>query len=236
MNLVLQIARRSGGWGWFFVWALPGSAAALGTVSLGPLLLLPVALLGVLLWTRPRVRRSAFGLLTGGHFSSTWRGCSEMVPARPAGIPRPVGFVNSVAPDLQASCRSRKASRAARVTVVRPTTAAPPFSLIVSSDTQGPPSGFRSRAESLLGRARQQRRGGRPFALFRHPARTEKSLEPAGTRRNRSPLAGAMPSRGRKAGEATGSRFPWKSAMAEFANPTGFKIPVRQAAPTVVLV
>src|SRR5204863_3187858 len=65
MNVVPQIARRSGGWGWFFVWALLGSAAALSTVSLGPLLLLPVALFGVFLGTRPGVRRSAFGLLTG---------------------------------------------------------------------------------------------------------------------------------------------------------------------------
>ena len=65
MNRVLQIARGSGGWGWFFVWAFVGSAAALGTVSLGPLLLAPSALAGVFLWVRPGVRRSAFGLLTG---------------------------------------------------------------------------------------------------------------------------------------------------------------------------
>ena len=65
MNVVPQIARHSGGWGWFVVWALLGSAAALSTVSLGPLLLFPVALFGVFLWTRPGVRRSAFGLLTG---------------------------------------------------------------------------------------------------------------------------------------------------------------------------
>jgi multisubunit Na+/H+ antiporter MnhC subunit len=65
MNVVPQIARRSGGWGWFFVWAFLGAAAALGTVSLGPLLLLPIALLGVFLLTRPAVRRSAFGLLMG---------------------------------------------------------------------------------------------------------------------------------------------------------------------------
>ena len=66
MNLVPQIARRSGGWGWFFTWALLGAAAALGSISLGPLLLLPVYALGVFLWTRrPRLRRSAFGLLTG---------------------------------------------------------------------------------------------------------------------------------------------------------------------------
>lgn len=65
MNLGSQIARRSDGWGWFFVWALLGSAAALGTVSLGPLLLLPTALVAVFVWRRPQARRSAFGLLTG---------------------------------------------------------------------------------------------------------------------------------------------------------------------------
>src|SRR5437763_15868002 len=65
MNVVPQIARRSSGWGWFLAWALLGSAAALASVSLGPLLLLPLVLVGVLLWTRPGVRRSAFGLLTG---------------------------------------------------------------------------------------------------------------------------------------------------------------------------
>jgi hypothetical protein len=66
MNSGPDIARRSGGWGWFFVWALFGSSWALATVSLGPLLLVPTALLGVLLWRRrPAARRSAFGLLTG---------------------------------------------------------------------------------------------------------------------------------------------------------------------------
>jgi hypothetical protein len=65
MTLGSQIARRSDGWGWFFVWALLGSAAALGTVSFGPLLLLPTALVGVFVWRRPQSRRSAFGLLAG---------------------------------------------------------------------------------------------------------------------------------------------------------------------------
>jgi hypothetical protein len=65
MNVVPQTAQRSGGWRWFFVWALLGAAAALGTVSLGPLLLVPTALLGVFLWRRPGVRRSVFGLLSG---------------------------------------------------------------------------------------------------------------------------------------------------------------------------
>jgi hypothetical protein len=65
MDVVPQTGRRAGRWSWFFVWALLGSAAALGTVSLGPLLLVPTALLGVFLWRRPGVRRSAFGLLSG---------------------------------------------------------------------------------------------------------------------------------------------------------------------------
>jgi hypothetical protein len=66
MHLVSDIRRRSGGWGWFFVWALFGSSWALALVSLGLLLLIPTALLGVLLWRcRPVARRSAFGLLTG---------------------------------------------------------------------------------------------------------------------------------------------------------------------------
>jgi hypothetical protein len=53
------------GWGWFLVWALLGAAAALGSVSAGSLLLVPVVALGVFLWTRPRIRHSGFGLLTG---------------------------------------------------------------------------------------------------------------------------------------------------------------------------
>jgi hypothetical protein len=65
MNLVSAVARRANGWGWFFVWALLGAAAALGTVSLGPLLLVPVLLVAVFLSTRPAVRRSASGLVTG---------------------------------------------------------------------------------------------------------------------------------------------------------------------------
>ena len=65
MSIVPETAQRSGGWSWFFVWALLGAAAALGTVSLGPLLVVPTALVGVFLWRRPGVRRSAFGLLSG---------------------------------------------------------------------------------------------------------------------------------------------------------------------------
>lgn len=98
MDLVPQIDRRSSGWGWFFVWALLGSAAALGTVSLGPLVLFPVAALGVFLWSRPSVRRSAFGLLTGaGTLLLYVAWCSAMAPARPAGIRRPgPGAINTL--------------------------------------------------------------------------------------------------------------------------------------------
>jgi hypothetical protein len=65
MDVFPKIVRRSGGWGWFFVWALLGLGGALGTVSLGPLVLLPVAFVSAFLWTRVGVRRSAFGLLSG---------------------------------------------------------------------------------------------------------------------------------------------------------------------------
>jgi hypothetical protein len=66
MKRIPDTVRRSSGWEWFLAWALLGSASALATVSLGPLLLVPIALLGVFLWRwRPTARRSAFGLLTG---------------------------------------------------------------------------------------------------------------------------------------------------------------------------
>jgi hypothetical protein len=65
MNVVPSSALRSRRWWWFVAWALLGSAAALGAVSLGPLLLLPVAAVGLFLWSRPGARGSAFGLLTG---------------------------------------------------------------------------------------------------------------------------------------------------------------------------
>ena len=50
---------------WLWAWALVGCAAALGFVSLGLLVLGPVALIGWLMASRPTIRRSAFGLLTG---------------------------------------------------------------------------------------------------------------------------------------------------------------------------
>jgi hypothetical protein len=65
VNLDSQVPHRAGGWGWFFVWVLLGSAATLSTVSLGPLLLLPTVLVGVILWRRAGIRDSALGLLAG---------------------------------------------------------------------------------------------------------------------------------------------------------------------------
>jgi hypothetical protein len=50
---------------WFWVWALVGFGLALGAVSLGPLLSLPLGLLALWLASRGSARRSAFGLLTG---------------------------------------------------------------------------------------------------------------------------------------------------------------------------
>jgi len=56
---------HAAGCGWFWVWALLGCVAALGAVSLGLLLLAPVAGAGALMAGRPTIRRSAFGLLSG---------------------------------------------------------------------------------------------------------------------------------------------------------------------------
>jgi hypothetical protein len=53
------------GCAWFWAWVVVGVGAALGAVSLGPLLLVPVGLVAVLMASRPTVRRSAFGLLSG---------------------------------------------------------------------------------------------------------------------------------------------------------------------------
>ncbi len=54
------------GCGWFWAWALLGSAAALGAVSsLGPILAVPVLAIVALMAGRPGIRRSAFGLLSG---------------------------------------------------------------------------------------------------------------------------------------------------------------------------
>ena len=50
---------------WFVAWALLGCAAALGFVSLGVLVLAPIAVVGALMVSRPAVRGSAFGLLSG---------------------------------------------------------------------------------------------------------------------------------------------------------------------------
>src|SRR5438034_2563158 len=52
-------------WGWFVVWALIGAVGALSVFSPGVFLLLPVVALGIFLASRPRIRRSAFGVLTG---------------------------------------------------------------------------------------------------------------------------------------------------------------------------
>ncbi len=62
-----SIAERTplGAWGGFCVWTFFGIAAAFGLLIFGSLAVLPV-LLGVwLAATRPPLRRSSFGLLTG---------------------------------------------------------------------------------------------------------------------------------------------------------------------------
>jgi hypothetical protein len=51
--------------GWFWAWALLGSALTLGILSLGPILAAPLLVIGWLMASRPAIRRSAFGLLSG---------------------------------------------------------------------------------------------------------------------------------------------------------------------------
>jgi hypothetical protein len=53
------------GWRWFAAWALLGSAAAFGFVSLGVLMFVPVALVGSFMVSRPMIRRSAYGFVSG---------------------------------------------------------------------------------------------------------------------------------------------------------------------------
>jgi hypothetical protein len=59
--------RGSVTWAWFLAWLAIGGCLALGVVSLGPLVVLPVAALGVATALRwPQSRRSLFGLVSGG--------------------------------------------------------------------------------------------------------------------------------------------------------------------------
>jgi hypothetical protein len=53
------------GCGWFWAWAIIGCGAVLATISLGPLFLAPIVLLGAAMASSARIRRSSFGLLTG---------------------------------------------------------------------------------------------------------------------------------------------------------------------------
>jgi hypothetical protein len=53
------------GCAWFWAWAVIGVGAALAAISLGPILLIPVASAAALMASRPVIRRSAFGLLSG---------------------------------------------------------------------------------------------------------------------------------------------------------------------------
>lgn len=64
---VIRTSKRNhtAGCGWFWLWALVGSAAAVGAVSLGPVLLVPAVCVLAFAMSRPRIRRSGFGLVTG---------------------------------------------------------------------------------------------------------------------------------------------------------------------------
>ena len=50
---------------WFAAWIVVGCALALGTVSLGLLVVLPVVVIAVLMSRRPAALRSAYGALVG---------------------------------------------------------------------------------------------------------------------------------------------------------------------------
>jgi hypothetical protein len=68
---MMQAARQRldhlAGCGWFWVWAFVGCGVVLAGISfaLGPLLLLPALLVAIGMASSPRIRGSAFGLLTG---------------------------------------------------------------------------------------------------------------------------------------------------------------------------
>jgi hypothetical protein len=52
------------GCAWFWVWALLGAAAAIGSLSLGPLVAIPTLVVGVVIYQR-RGADGTFGLLSG---------------------------------------------------------------------------------------------------------------------------------------------------------------------------
>ncbi|MGZ4385121.1 MAG: hypothetical protein ACXVY3_11035 [Gaiellaceae bacterium] len=56
-----QLAR----WTWFWAWVALGAGLTLGIVSLGPLVIVPVVVVAGLMLTRPAIRRSAYGLVSG---------------------------------------------------------------------------------------------------------------------------------------------------------------------------
>jgi hypothetical protein len=50
---------------WFWAWALFGAAAAVGSLVLGVLAAVPIVVVGGVMASRPVIRRSAFGFLSG---------------------------------------------------------------------------------------------------------------------------------------------------------------------------
>ena len=57
---------------WFWAWALLGCTATLGIVSLGVIVLAPLAALGALMALRPERRCAAFGLISGAGLLLTY--------------------------------------------------------------------------------------------------------------------------------------------------------------------
>lgn len=62
---MVERLRHAAGCGWFWAWALVGAGAASGLLELGMLAILPIALVLWPMMSRPAIRRSAYGLVTG---------------------------------------------------------------------------------------------------------------------------------------------------------------------------
>jgi hypothetical protein len=62
---MVERVRHLAGCGWFWVWALVGAGTAFGLLVLG---MLAIPVIALVLWplvSRPAIRRSAYGLVTG---------------------------------------------------------------------------------------------------------------------------------------------------------------------------
>ena len=182
---------------WFWAWALLGSVAALGFVSLGVLVLAPVVAAGVLMASKPAIRRSAFGLLTGAGILLLFVGGSnEPARARRAGRPRPQADVTSTSTRCRGSLSGLRLSSAASSVTLG----------AAEIDLLTPSSGGRATAGDLRtsagtaalsperSRRRTTRARGRPGRSGRRAsqARARLAARAAGAAPRRSPLVSRL--------------------------------------------